>query len=252
MSHIINEEHETSDNAITKYLLMNLKKIDQISINDIVDSVHVSRSSVRRYAVRLGYDNFSELKSSFSDIAFPSNIHLRDYYGFEEYKKMLDEQLVQLQVDISSLISKDVIHHFCNQIWEHEYVYIVCANNTASTLDKFQQELMYANKLVEVVSSKFEEGFNFRSSKKANNLIIVVSISGVFSSSINKQIENLKGRKILLTANRNEIFAQQYDQVLYLSAKDIKEDKLGLIGKYGITYFFDLVSQYYIYTTFSN
>lgn len=250
MSHIINEEPDTSDYAITKYLLLNLKTLEQVSINDIVDHVHVSRSSVRRYAVRLGYDNFSDFKRSFSDIAFPSNIHLRDYYRFDDYKQILDEQLVQMKSDISALVSKEVIHSFCQKIREAAHVYIVCPNNTASTMDKFQQELLYAHKLIEVVSSKFESGFHFRSTNGDDDLFIVISVSGVFSESIQEQISILKGRKILLTANRNEGFSEQYDEILYLSSRDIKEDKLGLIGKYGVTYFFDLVSQNYIYQTF--
>lgn len=251
MSHIVNEEHNTSDYAITKYLLQNLKILDQVSINDIVDHVHVSRSSVRRYALRLGYENFSDLKHSFSDIAFPSNIHLRDYYSFEEYKKILDEQLLQMRSDISALVSKEVIDSFCQQIRASEQVYVVCGNNTASTMDKFQQEMLYAHTLIEVVSSKFEEGMDFRTANEGDQFFIVVSVSGVFSESIQEQMSQLKGRKILLTANRSEAFIEQYDDILYLSAKDIKEDKLGLIGKYGVTYFFDLVSQSYIFQTYS-
>lgn len=249
MSHIINEEHDTSDYVITQYILTHLKELDDISINDLVDTVHVSRSSVRRYALRLGYENFSEFKSSFSDIAFPSNIHLRDFYGFDEYKSLLDQQLADLLSDNSRLLSKEVIDNFCDEIRNHNRVYFVCANNTASTMDKFQQELMYAHKLVEVVSSKFHEGINLRY-EEDSNLFVVVSISGVFSTSIDQQMKAQKGKKILITVNRSEVFKETYDEILYLSENDVVEDKLGLLGKYGVTYFFDLVSQHYIYKTF--
>lgn len=254
MSHIINEEHDTSDYVITKYLLTNLKVLDDITINDIVDSAHVSRSSVRRYAMRLGYDNFSDFKGSFSGLAFPSNVHLRDYYGFVEYKNLLNNQLSVMRNEMDSLVTLDVVSKFSDELKSHENVFIVCANNTASNMDKFQQELMYAHKLVKVISSNFHEDFT-KNTEMEDNLILVVSISGLFSTSISDEIAKLSGRKILLTGNHNDSFKEEYDDVYYLSSRNVNadqplnEDKLGLIGKYGVTYFFDLVSQYYIFTT---
>lgn len=249
MSRVVNDEHGTSDYVITKYLLENLKQLEEISIYDIVDNVHVSRSSVRRYALRMGYDNFSEFKSSFNDIAFPSNIHLRDYYSFSDYKAILDLQITLLIQDLSKLYTDDVIHNLCSHIKSSSNVYIVCPNNTASTMEKFQQELMYAEKLIEVVSSKFTEGVT-KTDETESNLFIVISVSGVFSTSINDYMNNVSGRKILLTANQDPIHQQFYDDVLFLSSSDVIEDKLGLIGKYGVTYVFDLISQYYIYSEY--
>lgn len=249
MSSIINDEEDSSDYVITKYILTNLKTIQLITINDIIENVHVSRSSVRRYAKRLGYDNFSDFKHSFNYIAFPSNIHLRDFYSFTEYQSILNNKINELMLELNTIVTKDIIESLSDDIEHSEFVSIVCANNTASTMDKFQQELMYAHKVVKVVSSNFEN-INQDNAVSKDQLIIVVSISGIFSHSISEHVNKSKAKKILLTANRDEVFHDSYDRIIYLSSKDINEDKLGLISKYSVTYFFDLLSQHYIYTNF--
>lgn len=75
----------------------------------------------------------------------------------------------------------------------------------------------------------------------------MVSISGVFSSAVEETVKAMKGNKNLITANRNEYLSRSYDQVVYMSNNDIEEDEIGLLGKYGITYLFDLISQSYIF-----
>ena len=75
----------------------------------------------------------------------------------------------------------------------------------------------------------------------------MVSISSVFSSAVEETVKAMKGNKILITANKDECLSLSYDQVVYMSNNDIEEDEIGLFGKYGITYLFDLISQLYIH-----
>lgn len=61
---IINEEEDSSDKAISEYLLQHLETIESLTINEIVDQAFVSHSSLRRFCNKLGYKNFSEFRLS--------------------------------------------------------------------------------------------------------------------------------------------------------------------------------------------
>src|SRR5699024_11751209 len=73
---IINEGETNSDYAFTNYILKNINRINNVTVNEIVDNAYTSRSSIRRSCNKLGYNNFSELKSKLTGIIFSSNIHL--------------------------------------------------------------------------------------------------------------------------------------------------------------------------------
>lgn len=243
---IINEEKENSDRAITVYLLENLDNIENVTINEIIDRAFVSHSSVRRFCNRLGYRNFSELKTSFNDIVFPSSLHLRTFESVEDYRENINTQLEKIIKEINKIVDDDAIKHLVSQIHKHNHVIILCSNNTSSDLIKFQQELFYANKIIRVVDSNFND-FYLKKHSKDPALIIVVSISGIFAQEVLHIVDNIKGKKIFVTVNRDKDFSYPYDEIIYLSDRDMKFDKLGLFGKYGISYLFDLIAVHYIY-----
>ncbi len=71
-------------------------------------------------------------------------------------------------------------------------------------------------------------------------------MSGVFAKSIIENINHLNVKKYILTANRDESILKDYDRPIFLSSKDERQDVDGLLGKYGVTFFFDLLSEHYI------
>lgn len=246
LSSIINDEEDSSDKAISKYLLTNLNQMDLLTINEIVDEAYVSHSSVRRFCNRLGYKNFSELKNSFSDIVFPSNLHLRKFDPVHLYRENITAELTNIINGINQMNDDQMIQNIVDSIHNHAEVSLMSANNTTSNLLKFQQELFYANKIVRIVNNNYEDR-NLSEVLNQSDLTIIVSISGVFAEGINQVIQNNTIKKILVTANRNPDFKAFYDEIYYLSENDIRSDALGLLGKYGTTYFFDLISEHYIY-----
>lgn len=243
---IINEEEDSSDKAISEYLLQHLETIDSLTINEIVDQAFVSHSSIRRFCNKLGYKNFSELKDSFTDIAFPSNLHLREFESLGKYREELKLEITNMMTDMNQMVDNQTIEYVVDLIYKHKEIFFISANNTTSNLLKFQQELFYVNKIIRVVNSNYNNDFINKISKP-ESLIFVVSVSGVFAEQVYNIMDEIKGQKILITANRNEEFTNPYHEVIYLSEKDVNSDSLGALGKYGITYLFDLISEHYIY-----
>ena len=154
LSSIINDEEDSSDKAISKYLLTNLNQMDLLTINEIVDEAYVSHSSVRRFCNILGYKNFSELKNSFSDIVFPSNLHLRKFDPVHLYRENITAELTNIINGINQMNDDQMIQNIVDSIHNHAEVSLMSANNTTSNLLKFQQELFYANKIVRIVTRK--------------------------------------------------------------------------------------------------
>lgn len=241
---IINEGETNSDYAFTNYILNNIKRINDVTVNEMIDNAFISRSSIRRFCNKLGYNNFSEFKGELTEIIFPSNIHLRTFKNIPDYRKQLNIGLEKMINDINTVITDEIIEYLVDLIHNLDEVIFLSANNTSSNLIKFQQELFYAEKIVRLLNTNFDfEKENFGK----NYLIFVVSISGVFSSNVDDILQKMDGKRILVTANRTQEMVSSYDEVIYLSQRDITEDEIGLLGKYGITYLFDLISQYYIY-----
>lgn len=243
---ILNGDESTSEYAITEYLIENIDDICSVTINDIINNAHVSRSSVRRYCNLVGYDNFSDFKDSFSIISFPSNIHLRKFSGVEKYQENLNNGLVQMFNEINEVVDKNIISDISFKMKNHKEVLIFSANNTSSNLLKFQQELLYVKKIVKLIDlNLYYDDIEKLSSEET--LILVVSVSGLYAEAILGELETLKGNKILITANRSKKISSFFDEVIYLSQRDVRNDSFGLLGKYGVTYFFDLISENYIF-----
>src|SRR5690625_120475 len=243
---VINESEESSDKAIADYLLRNLDSIDNLTINEIVDKTFVSHSSVRRFSNRLGYQNFSELKSTFSDIVFPSNMHLRTFEPVEKYKQIINKELDIMIKGINKVIDDETVRYIVNQIYTYDEVIFVSSNNISSDLLKFQQELFYGNKIIRVITNNFDN-YLLKEISDSPKLIIVASISGVFAEEVSHIMNVIEGEKILITVNQSEGLSYPYNHTIYMSEKDMKSDPLGLFGKYGITYLLDLISEEYVY-----
>ena len=87
ISSIINSESGSNDAAIARYLIAHLRRSSEINVAAITRDAFVTRSAVRRFCNRLGYQSLSDLKESFSQSVFPSDLsHREAEFGYEEYR----------------------------------------------------------------------------------------------------------------------------------------------------------------------
>lgn len=78
------------------------------------------------------------------------------------------------------------------------------------------------------------------------DMLLVVSASGVFAQSIGECVDEAMAEKYLVTAIPHPTDEARYDRVVRLSQEKIDYDRLGLYGKYAVSYFFDLLSACYL------
>ena len=246
ISSIINSESGSNDAAIARYLIAHLRRSSEINVAAITREAFVTRSAVRRFCNRLGYQSLSDLKESFSQSVFPSDLSHRDEgYGYEEYRAELDVRMIEMFAEVESGVSDVVIKHLADEIEGHKNVEIWCTNNVSANLVRFQQEMFYAGKIVRIVA-----GTNVADSKSVEDasqtLIILVSVSGLFAAQAREYLDCRSGRKILITAFSSDESARSFDRVYRLGSAGNGIDRLGVYSKYAMTYFFDLLSSCYI------
>lgn len=247
ISAIINTESGSNDAAIAEYLIAHLRHREAISVTAIMHHAHVTRSAVRRFCNRLGYHSLSDLKSSFSQLVFPSDIRHRDPgLGYEEYRAALDVGMLEMYAEVESRVSDTAVRQLADEIQRRSAVEVLCTNNVSGNLIRFQQEMFYAGKVVRISTGSGEAAVRAAPESLNDSLLIVVSVSGMFAASVRERVVGRTAKKVLVTAFCNEATARGYDVVYYLSGRGNGIDHLGLYSKYAVTYFFDLLSSCYI------
>lgn len=246
ISSIINSEFGSNDAAIARYLIAHIRRSSEINVATITRDAFVTRSAVRRFCNRLGYQSLSDLKESFTQSVFPSDLsHREEEFGYEEYRAELDVRMIEMFAEVESGVSDIAIKHLADEIDGHKNVEIWCTNNVSANLVRFQQEMFYAGKIVRIVA-----GANVAELKNmgdaSQSLIILVSVSGLFASQAREYLDCRSGRKILITAFSNDDKSRSFDRVYRLGNAGNGIDRLGVYSKYAMTYFFDLLSSCYL------
>lgn len=247
LSSIINSGTvEGIDYVLAEYMLKNLHRISETSILELTEECYTSRSAVRRFCIRLGYNNFSQLKGSVTKLVFPSNLSLRDIKECSSYQWIIKNLIDDIINDINEQITFEKINYLCKLINRDVKIIFLCANNTSGTIIRFQQELMYASKIIHVISNSFTTN-EILKSLNDEDIIITISASGKFVELSLNLVKGLKGHKILITGNKDSRLTSEYDKVFYISKNNITDDYQGLYGKYGITYILDLISTQFLF-----
>ena len=246
ISSIINEERDGNDVAIARYLISNLRNSEAINVSAITERAHVTRSAVRRFCNRLGYQSLSELKNSFSQLVFPSDFGHRDpNLSFNEYRAELDIRIMEMYAEVENRISDALLDELAYEIAQHRNVELLCTNNVSGNLMRFQQEMFFAGKIVRL-NTQDNGKPPMRVETYHDSLVIVVSVSGMFARELDERMWGRTAKKVLITAFSSKDTASRFDKAYYLSGRGDGIDELGVYSKYAITYLFDLLSSRYI------
>ena len=142
---IINNGEQDNDYAVAAFLLRNIDRVKDLSVNEVIDQAYTTRSAVRRFCQRIGYENFSQFKQSITQIIFPSNLTYRQFSTIHDYRKQRSFEIQTMVDDINTVMTDEQIGEIATLLHQYERVILVCANNSSGDLVRFQQELMFAN-----------------------------------------------------------------------------------------------------------
>lgn len=235
---IINNFDESDSKVIiAKYFLRNFDRIDEINIFDAADECFVTRTSIRRFAKFIGFDNFRTLKSDHEHYNYYKNTE-----DVTDYPVYLAEQMSKMVLDLSQRIGPEIDTIIEKMIDCNEIVFLASDIYSSRCLE-FQKEMILSGKMVRVVSYNFSDN-KILGNIHPDSLLVVISISGGFISQIDKFTRNINCRKVIMTSVKDAALLKNYDLVLPVGENDQPAAKT-IYHTFAVEYFLDVIHHEY-------
>ncbi|MDO4594694.1 MAG: hypothetical protein Q4B52_04880 [Tissierellia bacterium] len=221
---------------MAKYLVDNIEDFNKINIHKMSEECFVSRATIRRFAIYLGYKNFYDLKRSIDNNFCYKKVSYKkqgDYF-FKDFNA-LTNLIAEYFADINELIKKNNFSRLIKTV-SNKKIYCLVSGKLYGILLSFQEELIICKKEFYLFTNAKQCSF----SNRENSEIIVISASGKFADTLNETISKVKIKKNLITINQKYKNAN-YDSVYLMSKKDISDVNIDIFNKYILTYLMDYI-----------
>lgn len=241
---ILNENNvEDSNYILAKYFLEHYRSLPQLNIYDVAEDCYVSRASVRRFCMSIGFENFLDLKSEFAKYDDE-----REYYQKhalqDNYREQLTQEINEMIQELDQRMNTDEVSRIAERIYNSRYTVILTADSSVGSIRDFQQSMIFNDKILYSVSELFSEN-ELLEQLDEQDYLITLSNTGQFALAVQDIVQNVKAFKALITVNRNPVFLEWYDKVYHLSAEDRSKEGGNVYGKYGMSYMLDIIYSEY-------
>ncbi len=217
-----------NDLAIWKYISNNSKLCEKSSIELLAKNCHVSKTTILRFAKRIGLSGYSELKlllkmENIEETTVISSIE-KIQAGYNKYINNIKKN------DLSEVAK--LLHHA-----ENIYVHAKGAVQR-SVADELYRTFLHINKLLYRIKTSGETD-HYEQNIKMNDVVIIISFSGNSEGSIEfvKKIK-LKGTKVVaITATKENALQNICDHGIYIEPiiiRDIKGTEYKCLAEYFI------------------
>lgn len=213
---ILNEgEEDSSDAVIAKSLLQNFNHLQNLNIYDMADECFVSRATIRRFAQRLGFDNFKILKNQFESFHDTYSFYRAGIYDNTE-NNTISEQILKMVNECDSFFTDEKIAGIVNDIKKANTIVFLTSDIYSRQSSEFQKAMILNDKMVRIISKKYENS-ELLHLLKSTDLLLVISVSGFFVNVILPYIKDNQAKTILLTTVHDLKYYDYFDEVWYLS-----------------------------------
>ncbi len=237
------EDESTPDHVIAKYILENYFRIASLNIYDVAAECYVSRSSVRRFCVNIGYDNFLELKKEFKAFDYQYN-YFMEMHEDDNFRQWYGEEVVKMKDDVDSMITQEMLEAMAQRIHDGERVIFLSSYSSMQCVTEFQRPLVLLHKIIKVMTERNFNGAELAALKETD-AVFMVSVMGNFASSNLDVLTDCHAYKALITTSRNPDFKGRFSDIYYLTREDYSNVKSAR-GKYGIFYLMDVLFDVYL------
>ncbi len=238
---IINKgETESSDYAIAYYLLSHYRDIKEISIRDMSQQCFVDRSTIRRFFIKYGYENFLDFKKHYSD-------QFEEHYSrpipFDNYNSYIDD----LNAKICGMMDRYTLKRDKTRDIDgvnerlHRSARIILMGDESfyGNMYTIQQHFLSMGKIVFVITTNVYHNAVL-DHVTADDCILVLSLMGKYWRTIEEIIAPLPCQKMLLTLNAQSQQGSCFDYVAQLTAEPERADE-EIYRKYAVTYYIDIM-----------
>mgnify|MGYP000260272062 CR=1 FL=1 len=241
-----------SEKMISDYILNIKDQIQYLSTRDIAKATYTSSATVVRFAQKLGYLGFNELKQDYLTELNYIHRHFQNVdanYPFNSHDSMNNiigkmQQLFNETIDDTlSLIQLKDIENVISLLDKCDTIAIFGLGNASLFGERFQHQMLRINKKVVIETKVGEYGFSTHTLTH-HDCAIVISYSGETETVINyaKLLKQKHIPIIALTSMGGNTLSQYAQYVLPISTREKQYSKISSFSSdYSILYLLDLL-----------
>lgn len=246
---VLNSNEEDNINVVlAKYFLENIKDIANLSIYKVADDCFTSRSSIQRFVQKLGFESFTALKENGIDNLAHWDKFI-EYADHENYPTFLNTSVSKMMDSINESYDETSMKTLARLIYESDNVLLLIAETSSSAVREFQQGMISFGKIMRVMTDS-HSNTELIAELKPTDLILVCSVTGNFAMGIRSDLKDTVAKKALITMNRSERITSDYESIFYIGNEHVSRDSIqavrGVYGRYGLTYYLDLLANVYL------
>lgn len=176
---IINSYDEQSTKyVISQFVINNIDKIPNMSINQIAQSCHTSKSQISKYIQSLGYVNMADFKDDcFNYVSGIKRTNKKAFYLDEDIKRQYisftNQKLSSLQYTIDHL-DMNQLTRFISDMKDSHRIFVYAHGHARTMCTYIQNELTTKQKETIICDVDFVKNYNFNE----NDLLIFISVNG--------------------------------------------------------------------------
>lgn len=237
-----------------KAILQNIYKIPRSTITEVADMCYVSTATISRLCRKLNYESFSDFKN---DVTLNLNFFNQDakrlyfdhqlpeketiHEGKEIFRNHFQNVVNNLQDTYDSIQYEDLIK-VVDKIHESKRVCFAGNFFTQSVSMQLQIELSYLGKDCTAMYPLEQQKEIYKSLAK-NDVVIISSIAGGFFNDhpdAMRAVSKTPAYKIVITQLEEFAYSDKVDMIL-----QVGNNHHSLIGKFSITYIFEVLEALY-------
>lgn len=214
LSVIINSYDEQSTKyIISQFIKNNINKVPNMSINQIAQSCHTSKSQISKYIQSLGYANMADFKDDCLD--FISGIKRTNKESFcldedikSQYISFTNQKLSSLQYTIDHL-DMNQLTRFIRDMKDSQRIFVYAHGHARTMCTYIQNELTTKQKETIICDVDFVKNYNF----KKNDLLLFISVNGntfYYDKRVIHHILHSPVNTWLITCKKDLLFSKNY------------------------------------------
>ncbi len=241
LEEVINENKQnltSTDMVIWKYILNHRNQIRRISIHELAKECCVSSTTIVRFAQKLGFDGFSDLKSSLKHEESLKDVNCQDIYKSLEnfYSKTVSSLMKRNYDNASRLI------HEANRVFIFASGYV-----QSNVVQELKRLFLYDSVLIYDICGR-DEFYSILKHANKDDLFIIVSLSGEshLVTEFSLQLE-LKGIPLIsITRLHENTLASRSTENLYVFSEQFQVNDESQLPFKTMSAYFLLVEIWYV------
>lgn len=242
---VLNENNQGDPYFIlAEYFLEHYHELSRLNIYDVAADCFVSRASIRRFCQSIGYENFVAFKDEFVQYDDQQESYQK-HAGRENYREMLMQEINAMIAELNQRMNTIEVERLVQRIHDARQVVFLTSSVGAMSVTQFQYSMIFQNKVLRIVSDMYEN-IDFVKRLQKQDLLLVISGSGLFAAASRDYLKGNEAYKVLFTLNRSHDFDDIYDRIYHLSAVDRSQEAKSVYFTYGTIYVLDILYSVYV------